>query len=136
LALHATALLAKYRGTRFANHEIATALRVSEHHLAKVMQQLAKARVIDSTRGPRGGFQLHRDAENTTLLDIYVAVEGPMNVPGCLLAERICDGTDCMIGRIVHSVHEQVRLHLAKTTLAELAEHFTLVSLDADRCGR
>ena len=129
LALHATALLARRKGQRFANHEIATALHVSEHHLAKVMQQLAKARVVNSSRGPAGGFQLDRLAEEITLLEIYEAVDGPVGDAECLLSERSCDGSECMIGQLVHSVQRHVRAYLVETTLAQLAQHFTLVSL-------
>ena len=129
LALHATALLAKHKDRRFANREIADALHVSEHHLAKVMQQLAKARVVNSTRGPRGGFQLLRLAEEITLLEIYEAVEGRVGEAECLLGERSCDGSECMIGQLVHSVQQHVRTQLAETTLAKLARNFTLVSL-------
>ena len=58
LSLHAAALLARRPGERTSNQEIASALHVSEHHLAKVLQQLGKAEIVRSTRGPRGGFEL------------------------------------------------------------------------------
>jgi len=129
LALHAAALLARRKEGRIANHQIAGALAVSEHHLAKVMQQLAKVALVDSTRGPGGGFQLKRPASQITLLEIYEAVEGPLGTAECLLPRQVCDGTQCMVGELVHSVHQHVREYLARTTLADLAGRFTLVSL-------
>jgi Rrf2 family protein len=129
LALHATALLARHKGQRLSNQKIASALRVSEHHLAKVLQQLAKVGVLNSTRGPHGGFQLARPAEETSLLHIFEAAEGPLGDPQCLLGERVCDGSDCMVGELVHSVHKHIRQYLAETTLAELARRFTVIAL-------
>ena len=129
LALHAAALLARQQGQRFSNQQVAAALRVSEHHLAKVMQQLAKAGIVKSTRGPRGGFQLDRSAEEISLLEVFEAVEGPLGEAECLLGEHVCDGTQCMVGELVHSVHQHVRKYLAETTLAQLASRFTLLSL-------
>lgn len=130
LALHASALLARHDGERLSNQAIATALRASEHHLAKVMHQLVRAGVVRSTRGPSGGFELGKPAAEATLLEVYEAVEGPVGASECLLGEYVCDGTQCMVGDLVHSVHMQVRKYLADTTLAQLALRFTLVPLD------
>ncbi len=41
---------------------------------AKIMSQLAKANVLQSDRGPNGGFKLTRAANKITLLEIYEAV--------------------------------------------------------------
>lgn len=136
LSLHAAALLAKQGGERITNQEIAAVLQVSEHHLAKVMQQLVRAGIVKSTRGPSGGFQLARTADEITLLDLFEAVEGPLGEAECLLGERVCDGGDCMVGELVNTVHRQVRAYLAETNLAGLAQRFRLVSIErlaADR---
>ena len=129
LGLHAAALLARHKGQRYSNQQLSAALRVSEHHLAKVLHQMAKAGVVESLRGPRGGFELTRPAEEITLLEVYEAAEGPIGDPECLLSDRVCDGTECLVGELVHSVHQHVRRYLAETTLAKLADRFTLVTL-------
>jgi len=129
LALHAAALLARRRGERFSNQQIAAALGVSEHHLAKVMHQLAKLGMVDSIRGPNGGFQLDRPPEEIALLEIFEAADGPIGDAECLLSHRACDGTECMVGELVHSVHRHVKRYLAETTLAQLSGRFRLTSL-------
>ncbi|NLS93322.1 MAG: Rrf2 family transcriptional regulator [Planctomycetaceae bacterium] len=129
LALHAAALLARQTDGRIANQEIAAALQVSGHHLAKVMQQLVRAGIVQSTRGPHGGFTLALAPEDITLLQLFEAVEGPLGDAECLLRQQVCDGADCLVGELVHAVHSHVRQYLADTTLARLAKRFTLVSL-------
>ena len=129
LALHALAVLARRKDERFSNRRIAAILDVSEHHLAKVMQQLAKAGMVRSTRGAQGGFDLDRPADQITLLDIFETADGPIGEAACLLNHRVCDGTQCMVGDLVQSVHRHVHEFLAKTTLAQLAGRFTLASL-------
>jgi Rrf2 family protein len=47
-------------------------------YLLKILQQLVRASVLRSKRGPRGGFFLAQDAQNITLLQIIEAVDGPM----------------------------------------------------------
>ena len=116
------ALLARESQQRFTTQGIAGRLGASGHHLAKVMQRLAKAGLVGGTRGPQGGFQLARPAEETKLLEIYEAVEGPLSVNGCLLARAACDGkTQCDMGEIFGKVHQLVVEYLSRTTLAELA---------------
>ncbi len=129
LSLHAAAILARRPGERVANQEIASTLHVSEHHLAKVMQQLVRVGIVQSTRGPHGGFELARAPKDITLLQLFEAVEGPLGDAQCLLGEPVCDGGDCLVGELVHSVHQHVRQYLAETTLARLAKRFNLVSL-------
>lgn len=115
------ALLAKGCDRRFTNQEIAAALGASAHHLAKVMQRLAKVGLVSSVRGPRGGFSLGKPADEVTLLEIYEVVEGPLATCGCLLQTPVCDGTDCVLGDVVQTIHAQLRDYLSKTTLAKLA---------------
>jgi Rrf2 family protein len=70
-------------------------------YLLKILQQLVRANVLRSKRGPRGGFFLAKPAENITLLEIIEAVDGPMfshlqlaeqtnNEPFSLKMEQIC----------------------------------------------
>jgi len=48
-------------------------------YLLKILQQLVRADVLHSKRGPRGGFNLAKPAKKITMLEIIEAVEGPMN---------------------------------------------------------
>jgi len=47
-------------------------------YLLKIMQQLTRANILKSKRGPRGGFSLARPANKISLLDIVEAIEGPI----------------------------------------------------------
>jgi len=127
LGLHAMAILARERGRRRTGHEMAETLGASVHHLAKVMQRLVRARLVDSSVGPRGGFRLARPAGQIKLLEIYEAAEGPLADSGCLLNAPVCNGKGCMLGELVQKVEREVRTYLKKTTLAKLAGNMALV---------
>ena len=120
LGLHAMALLARDSRRRFINREIAEVFKASGHHLAKVMQRLTRVGLVDSIRGPHGGFLLGRPAEQVTLLEIYEAIDGPLGERACLFGDPVCAGTNCMLGQFVLSIHKQLRDYLGETTLAEL----------------
>lgn len=47
-------------------------------YLLKILQQLVRATVLRSKRGPRGGFSLAKPTKKITMLQIIEAVDGPM----------------------------------------------------------
>ena len=95
-------------------------LGASENHLAKVLQQLVRAGLVASRRGPRGGFVLARPAAEIRLLEIYEAVAGPLRPTECLLANKLCDGRTCLFGDLLVDLHARLADHLGRTTLAGL----------------
>jgi Rrf2 family protein len=121
LALHTMALLATVEQRRVRNQELADSLNASKHHLAKVMQRLVRAELVDSICGPQGGFLLRRPADKITLLEVYEAIEGHLGEARCLLKEPVCRGRDCILGEVIHSIQKQLRDYLNDTTLADLA---------------
>jgi len=124
LAMHAMVLLAARPGERLSTARMAEVLGASEAHLAKVMQQLGRARLVRSARGRGGGFVLARGPESISLLEVYRAVEGPLPAGGCLLARRICSGRRCILGGLVGRVNRQVGEYLARTRLSDLVDVF------------
>ena len=54
--------------------DLATRLQLPTAYTAKVLSALARASLLRSNRGPRGGFQLAREPQQITLLDILRAV--------------------------------------------------------------
>jgi Rrf2 family protein len=122
LALHTMALLARNGEKRFTNDVIAERLNASGHHLAKVMQQLAKAGLVESQRGPLGGFRLSIPAEDVPLLQVFEVIEGPLSQGGCLLREPVCPGNKCRLGNLVCRLQEQIHDCLANTTVAEFSQ--------------
>ena len=122
LGLHIMALLAAEPEKLVSVREAATALDVSEAHLAKVMQRLAKAGLVESIRGPRGGFLLARSPGEITLLEVYEAIEGPIIVRQCLFSTRLCDGKKCIFGGMLQSIDAQAKQYLADTKLSAVID--------------
>ncbi len=120
LALHTMVYLAANHRRLLTTHEIGEVLHVSEAHLAKVLQRLAKVGLVDSTRGPRGGFCLGRPAADISLLEVYETIDGPLGDSVCLLGTPICTGEECILGGLLETVNRQVGEYLASTTLADL----------------
>jgi len=126
LALHTMALLASAEPGRLSVRQVADRLAASRAHLSKVLQRLARARLVTSVRGPRGGFSLARPAEEMTLLEVYEAIDGALDDSTCLLGAPVCSGNSCLLGDLVETVNRHVRVRLAGTRLCDVAGHLTV----------
>lgn len=60
------------------SQNIAKEYDIPLEYLLKILQQLVKANVLRSKRGPRGGFSLAKSPTKISLLHIIEAVEGPL----------------------------------------------------------
>ncbi len=69
------------------SNTISKAYKIPLEYLLKVLQQLVKANVLRSKRGPRGGFTLARPAAKINSLQVIEAVDGPMS-PYTTLADH------------------------------------------------
>lgn len=120
LALHAMVYLAGTPETNYPVGRIASAICVSEAHLAKVLQRLARAGLLDSVRGPRGGFRLAGRADRITLLEVFEAIDGPFEPGECLMHEKTCGRMGCLFGDLIGDINDQIRSYLGSRTLEDV----------------
>ncbi len=89
-------------------------------YLLKIMQQLVKARILQSKRGPRGGFSLARPATKITMLEIIEAVEGTFDIPlgfeECAPRDKFATKAEQAYAKVV----AQSRAELKKLKLSDL----------------
>jgi Rrf2 family protein len=67
--------------------EISKDLELPTPFLAKILQQLAKEKILSSTKGPNGGFSLFKKPESITLLDIIKIIDGEGYLKNCIIHE-------------------------------------------------
>jgi Rrf2 family protein len=98
-------------------------------YLNKQLQALARAGILRSTPGPKGGFTLARTPAEITMLDVVVAIEGPAPAFRCaeiLHASPFGDPkadyvTGCVISHAMSAAELAWRRELAATTIADIA---------------
>jgi Rrf2 family protein len=61
------------------SQNIAKQYNIQPEYLLKIMQQLVRANVLTSKRGPRGGYSLARSPKKINMLEVLEAVEGPLS---------------------------------------------------------
>lgn len=118
LALHTMVIISK-QDDSISAAPMAQQLSASEAHVFKVLQQLVRAGLLRSKRGPNGGYVLARKAEEITLMDVYEVFEGAMRKDGCLFSKSVCGELDCILGGLVEDVRTKVVEHFSSTTLKQ-----------------
>lgn len=84
-ALRAMAALALFPGTLVATSSVAERTKVPSNYLAKVLQQLAAAGLIEGRRGVGGGYKLAKPASQINMLDIIRSVGRLQRIASCPL---------------------------------------------------
>jgi Rrf2 family iron-sulfur cluster assembly transcriptional regulator len=83
--------------------------------LAKILQQLAKKKILSSSKGPHGGFSLFKDPKKITLLDIVNTIDGQDIFTNCLMHNGSCEGLEKDKVRCpMHEDYEKSRRELVK----------------------
>lgn len=77
-------------GTKIGIKQISKDLNIPTPFLGKILQNLARSKMLNSTKGPHGGFGLEKDVNNITLFDIIVTVDGDGIFETCLIGLRPC----------------------------------------------
>ncbi|MBL3593421.1 MAG: Rrf2 family transcriptional regulator [Synergistaceae bacterium] len=124
LALHSMAAIAREGEGPVSLGRITASTGISSAHLAKVLQRLVKAGLLHSTRGPRGGFEPARPIGEITLLEVYEAIEGPLDDRACLLPGKGCPFrfSRCLFGDLIAETNKRFRDYLSQTTIQSLLE--------------
>jgi Rrf2 family protein len=74
--------------------QIAKDLDLPTPFLAKILQQLAKQKILKSLKGPHGGFSLLKDQKKITLLDIVKTIDGEELFTNCVIHNMTCTNVD------------------------------------------
>jgi Rrf2 family protein len=125
-AIRALLLLAREQepGQYFRADEIADAIGGPRNYTSKVLNTLAKAGLITSSRGPLGGFQLAKPASEVSIgrvVDLFVA---PSETGRCLNGNRPCNPRHpCAAHQRWTSVIAAQRAPLDTTTIADLVDN-------------
>jgi Rrf2 family protein len=101
--------------------DIAKATKVPESYLRKVMQLLARAGLVISHRGVKGGFSLALDAREITLADVVEAVDGSLPTWCCVKEQKRCGDNPCPVSVAFEEARQKMAESLAGTTIAHLA---------------
>lgn len=98
--------------------------QISLSYLEQLFGKLRRHELVESTRGPGGGYSLGRGAESITVADIIVAVDEPIDATGCAGKEncRGDDGGKCMTHDLWSALNAKMIEFLGSVTLKSLVD--------------
>src|SRR5271165_784008 len=115
--------LASVPGATASTKDIAEAYGLPVTLLAKVLQQLARAGIVQSVAGTNGGYRLMRHPRAVSALEVVRAIDGPVILTHCFTEHGTCDQSEnCTVREPLRRVHEAILDLLDKFTINDLAE--------------
>jgi Rrf2 family protein len=99
---------------------IAEEFGIPQELLAKILQRLARERLIVSQNGPKGGYALARRPNDITVGQVVRALEGPINIVGCFEDSDCPQLERCNLRRPVQKIQAAISQMLDTMTLSEL----------------
>jgi Rrf2 family protein len=99
---------------------IAEEFAIPQELLAKILQRLAKQRLIVSQNGPKGGYVLTRRASEISIGEVIRALEGPISIVSCLEDSDCPQIERCSLRRPITKLQVAITQMLDSMSLAEL----------------
>ncbi len=119
-ALRAVYCLGQHRNEAKTTKQVASLMKIPPSYLAKIMQGLVRAGIVQSRRGVHGGFLLTKDPADLNLHDVIVAIDPQWGVIPCPLGLHDHKDKPCSLHTRLNDAVTQVEKAFSATTLAEL----------------
>lgn len=103
---------------------------ISLSYLEQLFGKLRRHALVDSVRGPGGGYTLARDIEVVSVADIIIAVDEPLDATQCAGRENCKDEQRCMTHDLWSTLNEKMYEYLHSVRLSELVtKHYARLEL-------
>jgi Rrf2 family iron-sulfur cluster assembly transcriptional regulator len=96
--------------------------QISLSYLEQLFGKLRRHELVESTRGPGGGYTLGRKASEITVADIIVSVDEPIDATQCGGKENCNDGGRCMTHELWSQLNQRMVEFLDSVTLQKLVD--------------
>jgi Rrf2 family protein len=116
-----THLASQPAGTVVPKSVLAKASDAPESFLAKILQALTRAGLIEARRGVDGGFFLLERGAQASLLDVIESIDGPISLNVCLNAEASCArASGCSAHQVWRQAQEAMLTVLREAKIAQM----------------
>ena len=96
---------------------------ISLSYLEQLFGKLRRAKIVNSVRGPGGGYNLAKPASAITVAEIIVAVDEPMDATQCGGKENCNDDKRCVTHDLWATLNEKMNDYLSSVSLADVIAH-------------
>jgi Rrf2 family iron-sulfur cluster assembly transcriptional regulator len=96
---------------------------ISLSYLEQLFGKLRRAKLVNSVRGPGGGYCLAKPIANITMADIIAAVDEPIDATQCGGKENCLDDRRCVTHDLWATLNEKMNDYLSSVSLADVVAH-------------
>lgn len=96
---------------------------ISLSYLEQLFGKLRRAKIVNSVRGPGGGYNLARPANAITVAEIIGAVDEPIDATQCAGKENCNDDRRCVTHDLWATLNEKMNDYLSSVSLADVLAH-------------
>jgi Rrf2 family protein len=101
--------------------EMAEALGVPRHFMGKIMKRVVQTKILDSQKGPTGGFYINDHTHDTKLIEVFRITDHPEDLEQCVLARGKCNSANpCRLHEKVYPLKGPINDLLFHTTVGDL----------------
>jgi len=130
MAYHAGTLPAQIK-------DISRRQNISPRYLEQIFQDLKKAGLLKSRRGPQGGYFLARKPHEITVMDIIHATEGEMALVDCVKTgkknKKPCEfDNQCITQQVWAEASRKLNEYLGTVTIKELCDRGRAMGLEKE----
>jgi len=111
------------KGQKIGIKQISGDLDIPQPFLGKILQSLAKHKVLSSTKGPNGGFGLGKNPGDILLIDIVNFIDGMDSFKKCVIGVKYCSEQEnpCALHFRYAKIREEMRNIFEVETIEQLA---------------
>ena len=102
--------------------EISGRRKISLSYLEQLFGKLRRHRLVESVRGPGGGYHLARDMGEVSVADIILAVDEPIDATQCGGKENCDDDKKCLTHDLWAALNERIFDYLGGVSLRQLVD--------------
>lgn len=111
------------QGRKVGIKEISNGINSPEAFIAKILQELSRREIVQSVKGPNGGFYLDKNSMKLTLADIVQAIDGDKLFSSCGLGLEQCSELQpCPLHNQFKHIRKEIYSVLKRAKLIELTE--------------
>ena len=110
-------------GNKISIKDVAKGIDSPEYFIAKILQEMKRKDLLQSTKGPTGGFHLNETNLNNSLANIVKEFDGDKIFNGCALGLKQCSETSpCPLHDQFKGIRNSLKQLLESTTIRDLVE--------------
>jgi len=90
---------------------ISQSIGITYPFFIKIANQLKQKGLLSAVQGRNGGYRLARPAHQISVYDVFLSIEGDLQINRCLKADQHCNRgvrDDCRLHKFFHSLQEKI----------------------------